>query len=139
MASWLASTSLGALSLGITVFLIVVALMIFHEAAKALLPRSEGRLSDGLMSMTAGLFLGLVYGAGVIIKAGREGNLDKKDLFLIALFLSSCHAVVEDTILFVAVGGNFFWILGTRLVVAVTVTAAAFLLGKLPPRKGKID
>ena len=133
MMDWLMVTAAGAVSLSLKVTAIVVALMLVHGVVKKLLPEGSGGHSDRLLALVAGLTLGIVYGAGVIIKAGREGNLSSRDLFLIALFLSTCHAVVEDTLLFVAVGGNFFWMLGTRLVIATLVTGTAAIFLRRPP------
>jgi hypothetical protein len=133
MIDWLLLTGMGAISLSLKVTAIVVALMLAHGVIKRLLPEDSGGHSERLLALVAGLTLGIVYGAGVIIKAGQEGNLSSRDLFLIALFLSTCHAVVEDTLLFVAVGGNFFWMLGTRLVIAILVTGTAALFLRRPP------
>lgn len=121
----------GAAKLGIKVTLIVVAIMVAHAIIKTVLPKRTGRASDGVMALIAGLFIGLTYGAGAIIAAAKEGALTKRDLFLIALFLTTCHSVVEDTLLFVAVGGSFGWILGVRLVAAVAITGAAWAVMRL--------
>jgi len=53
-----------------------------------------------------GIIFGIAYGAGVLIEEARSGRLSWKDIFLINVFLSVCHAVVEDTALFMAVGAN---------------------------------
>lgn len=39
------------------------------------------------------------------------------------LFLATCHAVVEDTLIFVVLGGNGWIMLGVRLLLAVGLTA----------------
>jgi hypothetical protein len=40
------------------------------------------------------------------------------------LFLATCHAVVEDTLIFVVDGGNGWIMLGVRLLFAFGLTAA---------------
>jgi len=70
-----------------------------------------------------GLFLGLAYGAGVIIKSAKDGELSKKDLYLLIIFLVACHSVIEDTLLFVAMGANGWLLLGIRVIIAITLTA----------------
>jgi hypothetical protein len=40
------------------------------------------------------------------------------------LFLATCHAVVEDTLIFVVIGGNGWIMLGVRLLIAFGLTAA---------------
>lgn len=69
-----------------------------------------------------GLIFGLSYGAGVILQSAKEGNLSKKDTTLIGVFLIACHAVVEDTLVFVVIGANGWLLLGSRTVMAILVT-----------------
>jgi hypothetical protein len=80
--------------------------------------------STGAFPLVAGLFLGLVYGSGVIIDAAKDNRLPWRDLFLINLFLLICHAIVEDTALFMAIGANGPAILGSRILLAAAVTFA---------------
>lgn len=83
------------------------------------------RISDeGAFPLVVGLFLGLAYGAGVIIDAAKGGRLPWRELFLINLFLIICHAIVEDTALFMAIGANGPAILGSRIILAAAVTFA---------------
>ncbi|SMP43068.1 nucleoside recognition domain-containing protein [Anoxynatronum buryatiense] len=77
--------------------------------------------------LMVGLAFGLSFGAGVIVQSAKEGNLSKKDLILLSAFLASCHAVVEDTLIFVAVGANGWILLSARLLTAIVAT---FLLSK---------
>lgn len=52
------------------------------------------------------------------------------------IFLITCHAVIEDTLLFVAVGANLFLLLGLRLGVAIIITLfASKLLSKINIKK----
>jgi len=84
--------------------------------------RVLGLSREAASPMMVGLGFGIAYGAGVIIEAARSGRLTWKDLFLLNLFLSICHAVVEDTALFMAVGADGVAILVGRFVLAVAVT-----------------
>lgn len=72
--------------------------------------------------MTVGLFLGLFYGAGVIIQNVKEDNIDQKSVLLICVFLSLCHAVIEDTVIFAAIGANLLPVLLVRLIAAFIIT-----------------
>ena len=113
---------------------IIVPVMILLEIARdlKLLERVGERLSQALTylgmskeaapAMMVGLGFGITYGAGVIIEAARSGRLSWQDLFLLNVFLSICHAVVEDTLLFVAVGADGLAILGGRFLLAILVT-----------------
>ncbi len=76
------------------------------------------------LPMVAGLAVGLTYGAGVLIQTAEEGKLSKDQLTVMCVFLGICHAVVEETILFTAVGSN-----GVLLIAIRFVTAAIFGFG----------
>ncbi|MFC0187455.1 nucleoside recognition domain-containing protein [Fictibacillus aquaticus] len=74
------------------------------------------------MTMAAGLTIGLAFGAGVMIQAAKEDNVSKKDLYLAFIFLVSCHAVVEDTLIFVPLGIPVLPLLIIRLFTAILLT-----------------
>lgn len=65
-------------------------------------------------ALGTGVAFGLMFGAGVVLQTGREGKLDRRQLTTLCLFLSICHAVVEETIIFVAIGANGLVILASR-------------------------
>ena len=72
--------------------------------------------------LAVGIIFGISYGAGVLIKSSEEGEIDSKSLYIISVFLAACHAIVEDTLLFVAVGAQGVIIVGVRVLVAFLVT-----------------
>lgn len=76
------------------------------------------------MTMVAGLTIGLAYGAGVMMKAVEEDGVSKKDLTLAFIFLVACHAVVEDTLIFIPLGIPVWPLLVIRLISAILLTAA---------------
>lgn len=90
----------------------------------------------GAVTMAGGLFFGLAFGAGVILQQVQEQRFTKRELTLMVLFLCACHAVVEDTLVFVPLGINVLPLLLIRLAVAVLLT---FLIARLwrdePPKK----
>jgi uncharacterized membrane protein YraQ (UPF0718 family) len=49
-------------------------------------------------------------------------------LYLATIFLVSCHAVVEDTLIFLPLGINVLYLLLIRVVFALIVTIIASLL-----------
>lgn len=65
---------------------------------------------------------GLLYGAGLIIRATDQDNISSGDIMSISVFFALCHAVFEDTLLFAAIGGNAFIILGVRVILAFVTT-----------------
>jgi len=70
------------------------------------------------LPMVAGLAVGLTYGAGVLIQTAEEGTLTKDQSTVLCVFLGICHAVVEETILFTAVGSNGLLLIGIRFATA---------------------
>uniref|UniRef100_A0A7C4VZC7 Iron transporter n=1 Tax=Desulfatirhabdium butyrativorans TaxID=340467 RepID=A0A7C4VZC7_9BACT len=72
----------------------------------------------GVLWLTAVVF-GLTYGAAVIVEEAREGNLSAADLEKLHLSVGINHSMVEDPILFVALGLNAFWLYVPRLVTAI--------------------
>ena len=85
--------------------------------------RRIGLGPGAMVSLATGIVLGIVYGAGILIHEAREGKMSKREVFLLSLFLCTCHAVFEDTLLFVVVGGDALWILVPRIILAVLATA----------------
>ena len=66
----------------------------------------------------AGLFLGIVFGSGVIISYAKDGTLTKRDLVIVLVFLGICHSIIEDTVIFAALGANWWVLTSCRLVLA---------------------
>ena len=69
-----------------------------------------------------GLLFGLAYGAGVVIQAVEEDGVSKRDLTLAFLFLMACHAVVEDTLIFIPLGIPVWPLFLIRIGVAIALT-----------------
>lgn len=65
---------------------------------------------------------GLLFGAGLILRSTKENKFKYGELMSISIFFAICHAVFEDTLLFTAIGGNGFIILGTRIILALLIT-----------------
>ncbi|WP_409251963.1 nucleoside recognition domain-containing protein [Bacillus sp. SCS-153A] len=86
--------------------------------------RAMGMNANTSTTMAAGLLIGLAYGAGVMIQAVQEDGVSKKDVTLAFIFLVACHAVVEDTLIFVPLGIPVLPLLIIRLVTAVLLTLA---------------
>lgn len=130
---------LGSLKSVYSIAIIVIPLMIVLQVAKdykALNKIAEYfqffiklfKISkEAIFPLLVGIIFGISYGAGVIIQSSKEGDLTKKDLVLLATFLVTCHAVIEDTLLFVAIGANGYIILGIRMMMAIGIT---YLLSK---------
>jgi hypothetical protein len=86
--------------------------------------RLLGMKENTSMTMVAGLTIGLAYGAGVMIKAVEEDGVSQRDITLAFIFLVACHAVVEDTLVFIPLGIPVWPLLLIRLSTALLLTMA---------------
>lgn len=113
---------------------IVIPLMIFMEIAKDIklldligklfkpITRLFNAHEQSAFPLAVGIIFGISYGAGVLIKSTEDGEIDARSLFIISVFLAACHAIVEDTLIFAAVGADGMVIVLTRVVVAFIAT-----------------
>nr|WP_240432492.1 nucleoside recognition domain-containing protein [Rubrobacter indicoceani] len=104
---------------------------LFAHATTPLL-KPLGISSRGSVTMAGGLTFGLAFGAGVILEQAREKKFSRREITLIALFLSACHAVIEDTLIFIPLGINVLPLLVIRLIVAIALTALIAYLWRSP-------
>lgn len=65
-----------------------------------------------------GFFIGITYGAGILLNFAEKKVLSHKDICLTTLFLCITHAIIEDTMIFAVIGGNPWWIAIPRIAVA---------------------
>lgn len=73
---------------------------------------------------TVGVLLGLAYGGALIIDAAERENYSPRTRLLALSWLSLCHALIEDTLLILALGANLWVILVLRALATLGVLAA---------------
>mgnify|MGYP001036392800 CR=1 FL=1 len=134
MVEILKEASLGSLNSIYTLAIIVIPIMIVLQILKdynvlnkitkpfGFITRFFNISDKSILPLLVGFVFGLSYGAGVILQTARQEDLSERDLFLITIFLACCHAVFEDTLIFVAVGANGLILLGFRLFAALVLT-----------------
>ena len=139
----LGTWALASLLLIVRVALILVTLMITEHVLQELgvtrwLGRRLGPLMRvfGLPRQTAFLWvvsntLGLAYGAGVLKREVAEGRLSRDDGDLLNHHIAISHSLLEDTLLFVALGVSAFWVTVPRLVLAIAAVWARRLERRL--------
>ncbi len=124
---------IGIMQVAVIVFFIMTLIQILKDieilqllAKKmSLFTRMLGISEKTGVTLLAGIIFGIAYGAGVIIQTAREENLSKRDIYLISIFLVSCHAVIEDTLIFTPLGINVLPLLLLRIILAFFVTISA--------------
>jgi hypothetical protein len=100
--------------------------------------RALGMKENTSTTLAAGLIFGLAYGAGVMIQAVQEDGVSKKDVTIAFIFLVACHAVIEDTLIFIPLGIPVLPLLLIRLVVAIILTfIVATIWNRIDFAKGK--
>jgi hypothetical protein len=127
---------MGVVQLAIIVIPLMIGIQILKEKkwldvfSKWMAPvtRSLGMNENTSTTLAAGLLFGLAYGSGVMIQAVKEDGVSKKDLTIAFIFLGSCHAVVEDTLIFIPLGIPVLPLLLVRLGIAIVLTATVAII-----------
>ncbi|EEG76293.1 nucleoside recognition domain-containing protein [Dethiobacter alkaliphilus] len=86
------------------------------------LPRSLSMSPQAAFPLIVGIFIGVTYGAAIIIEYSRQGTLNKRDMLLCGVFLAINHSIIEDNLLLAALGANLLIILPLRFVMAYLIT-----------------
>lgn len=112
-----------SLSLSIKIIALVTILIFFLDFIKSLsfIQNYSQKVNSGF-SIAVGVVLGITYGAGILISEYEKGLLGKRDVFFIGTYLMICHAIIEDTLLFVIFGANP-WVIVTLRVTFATLFA----------------
>ncbi len=129
----LIGSTTSAFSLSIKIIILITTLIFIMDFIKTrrFILESKKNVSKGF-SITVGIFLGITYGAGILIEEARSGAIKKEDLFYIGTFLMICHAIIEDTLLFVIFGADFTMVIAIRTVAAMVLS---YLFLKIYQRK----
>ncbi len=112
-----------ALSWGLEILRITGFLKLVMKALAPLLRLAGIRGEAGHLT-AIGLFLGVSYGGGLLIREARSGAVSLRQVFVSCVFMGFAHSVIEDTLIVVALGADIGGVLGGRLVFAVVATAA---------------
>lgn len=140
----LTTATIAVLQLALIIFPLMIATQYFREKgwleklSKAFAPftRFLGMKENTSFTLVTGLTIGLAIGAGVMIQAVQEDNVSHKDMVLALIFLVSCHAVVEDTVVFIPLGIPVWPLLVIRVFAAVILTMViSFIWRRLENRR----
>ena len=88
-------------------------------------------------TLAAGLLFGLAFGAGVLIQSIKEDGVGKKDATVAFIFLVACHAIIEDTLIFIPLGIPIIPLFFIRLFTAILLTLVVANIWKRVNAQGK--
>ncbi|NYT65545.1 hypothetical protein H0A58_06120 [Alcaligenaceae bacterium] len=139
LLAWLQAT---LFSLGLTLAIIVILVValdgldrlgITKRFTTAMMPllRLSGLEAKVAPVTTVGVLLGLTYGGALIIEESSKQNFSARTRFLALSWLSLSHALIEDTLLMMALGADVWVILVGRLLLTMCIIA---ILAKLTNR-----
>ena len=117
----------GQLALIITAIMIMVEFFqeynILNKLTALLSPftRLLGMSSEANLPLMAGLLLGIGYGGAIILDSTHQGKLSSQDIYLVNLFLVLCHSLIEDTLIWAALGAMVIPIQIGRFILALGV------------------
>ena len=118
----------------IYIFVIVVALVAILEILKVigienflkrilLRPLRFFGISESAMNIIiVGMTIGLQFGGGILIKEVNTAKIDKQSVFLSILMINLVHAIIEDTLLMLAVGGHFSGVIFARIIFGLLIS-----------------
>jgi spore maturation protein SpmB len=136
LGATLASWGLGSLRLSGKIIAIVVGLtflsrilehyQVVNKISRFFRPllAALGLPEDAAFLWVVANTLGLAYGAAVIFDNVENGKIDREKADLLNHHLVISHSLLEDTLLFVAIGVGAFWITVPRLLLAAVVVWA---------------
>lgn len=122
------------LSLKIIIFITILVFIMDFIKTRKFITQSKQNVSKGF-SLIVGIFLGTTYGAGLLINEVENKKISKEDIFYIGTFLMICHAIIEDTLLFVIFGADFTMVVLIRTISAIIISYILLLLYRKIPNK----
>lgn len=97
-------------------------------AAMAPILRLAGVNREASEMAAVGLFLGLSFGGGLLIKEARAGHIPPRQVFIVCAFMGFIHSILEDTIIMLAIGADFTAIAVLRLAFSIVASAIVALV-----------
>jgi len=142
LAFWpmLLDWGMGALKLCLIMALVVTALMILQRLMEAFyvmdwlahffapFMRVMGLSKDSSFLWFVANIVGLTYGSAILIEQMENKRLNVADARMLNNHLAISHSLLEDTMLFVAIGVPLFWVTVPRVLLAMAVVWVLRLL-----------
>ncbi len=137
----------GAVGLIIKIVLIVTGLMILQNILKefkimemisktfAPMMKIFGLSKDSSFLWFVAQITGLTYGSAIMIEQTENNEISRKDSDLLNHHIAINHSLLEDTLLFVAIGVPVFWITIPRILLAMVAVWTAKLVYNIFSKK----
>lgn len=125
--------SINASILSLKITLIIIGLMILQNILKefkiidvlsrifAPVMRVFGLSDDCSFLWFVAQTLGLTYGSAVMIEEVENNEISKNNANLLNYHIAVNHSLLEDSLLFVAIGVPASWIIGSRIIIALII------------------
>lgn len=121
--SWILGQFYNLIAIAIIIFLVILIMNLLKKSGIEtwlLKPVTSVLRALGIDKKTAsftfvGMILGILYGAGLLIKEVEQEHIDKKDVASSMLLLGLCHAIIEDTLLMLSLGASLSGIFFARI------------------------
>lgn len=139
----LKTATIAVIQLSVVIFPLMVIMQFLRELgwltilSKLFAPftRFLGMKENTSFTLVTGITIGLAFGAGVMIQAVKEDGVSRKDMMLALIFLVTCHAVIEDTVIFIPLGIPVWPLLIIRFSLAVIITLIVSLVWRIFDRR----
>jgi hypothetical protein len=112
-------------------------LLILIAKIFAPLMRIMGLSTDSSFLWFIAQTLGLGYGSAIMIDNVENKTISLKDVNLLNYHIAINHSLLEDTLLFVAIGVPAGWIISTRVILAILVVWCVRGISKLKFRNSR--
>lgn len=140
----------GSLKIALLIFVIIFSLNLLYNILNAF--HLISKLSKGVEPLLKffglsantgflwliGYIVGLAYGGALMMDQLKEGKVTRAEANLLNHHLAVSHSVIEDNLLFAALGVSIWWILGVRFVMSWIVVWFRRLILRLSS-KGKVN
>lgn len=133
LSAWIASVALGLVKLTMAVLIIIFVLMSIQQLLDKyhLIPYISrpmrplmalfGLPANAAYMWIVGNVLGLSYGSAVMLDIEKQGLITQQEANEVNFHLSMNHSLLEDTLVFAALGIPPLWIISTRVLFAIIV------------------
>ena len=127
--------------LSIEIITLISVLIFFLDFIKSLkMVENYSKKINSAFSIAIGIILGITYGAGILINEYEKNTLNQEEILYVGTFLMICHAIIEDTLLFVIFGANLWIIITLRILFAfifstIIIKFLTYFTQKLNQRK----